>query len=391
MVETDAPPRNGRQHAAAALRQWIAAGTLVPGDELPSERAIAAEVGVPRHSVRVALQQLTEEGRLVARGRNRIVSAAGDASGGSLVRDGLVVLSSLAPDRRVATEGGWSRQLMAGALAELDARIGEGYGSFLVLHRPRIGRDDAARLAAERPRGVLVLDPHEGGEEQDAVLRCLRTAGIPTVIYGSPERFPQADCVWSDHAAGAAALTRWLLERGVERPRLVMPTPPDRRARWMRERLAGHAAAMAEAGRTALPELACDTRLDHVAHDAEGHDQLARRLAGELVELLTAAEPPDALLALSDRPALALIAACRLFRNLERPPLITGYDHYYRDLPEHRWVGAGPAATIDKRNGELGRELVRLLARRLTGALPPEPQHVVLEPRLVAFDEQEHP
>lgn len=72
------PPRAARQapeagpageRVAAHLRALIQRGKLKPGDRLPTERELAAELGVSRPSVRSALQQLAAMGLVKARRR----------------------------------------------------------------------------------------------------------------------------------------------------------------------------------------------------------------------------------------------------------------------------------------------------------------------------------
>ena len=56
-----------RDSIAASLRDDIAAGGWAPGDQLPTEGALAARFGVNRHTVRAALAVLAEDGLVHAR------------------------------------------------------------------------------------------------------------------------------------------------------------------------------------------------------------------------------------------------------------------------------------------------------------------------------------
>lgn len=51
---------------AEALRTQVTAGILLPGEQVPSTRALAAKLGVSRGSVVTAYEQLTAEGYLTA-------------------------------------------------------------------------------------------------------------------------------------------------------------------------------------------------------------------------------------------------------------------------------------------------------------------------------------
>jgi GntR family transcriptional repressor for pyruvate dehydrogenase complex len=63
-----------RQDAAAELRRYILAANLAPGDKLPSERELCAQLGLSRTSVREAMRFLEHEGLLeIRQGRPAVV------------------------------------------------------------------------------------------------------------------------------------------------------------------------------------------------------------------------------------------------------------------------------------------------------------------------------
>lgn len=55
------------EQARETIRGRIAAGTYLPGDQLPSESGLAAELGIHRLTARRALEELVREGIAVAR------------------------------------------------------------------------------------------------------------------------------------------------------------------------------------------------------------------------------------------------------------------------------------------------------------------------------------
>src|SRR3712207_8529552 len=64
------------QRIADTLRARIAAGDLRPGERLPAVRALAAELGVGRHTVDAAYSELVAEGLVEARvGQGTFVAA----------------------------------------------------------------------------------------------------------------------------------------------------------------------------------------------------------------------------------------------------------------------------------------------------------------------------
>jgi len=80
-------------------------------------------------------------------------------------------------------------------------------------------------------------------------------------------------------------------------------------------------------------------------------------------------------------------AACRLMKKEPgRDVLVVGYDNYWEACVERRWEDFTPSATVDKRNHDLGAEMVKLMFERSEGRLPREPQLRVLEPRVIFCD-----
>ena len=109
-----------------------------------------------------------------------------------------------------------------------------------------------------------------------------------------------------------------------------------------------------------------------------------RMLVGYLAEHLTASEPLDALMVHSDGDCFVTAAACRMCgRTPNRDVAVVGYDNYWVETPDREWEACAPMATVDKRNAELGGELVRLLLSRIAGELPATPQRRVVTPQLI--------
>ena len=111
----------------------------------------------------------------------------------------------------------------------------------------------------------------------------------------------------------------------------------------------------------------------------------ARVYAGFLIEAFRdPAQRPDAILLSSDGVGYALTAACRLL-GVEpgRDVLLAGYDNYWEFCPERAFGDFVPAATVDKHNLRIGRELADLLHARLQGALPRGRQQRLVPPTLV--------
>src|SRR5918995_4848367 len=80
------------------IAKGIESGVLAPGDRLPSERALCEQLGVSRATVRRAVEELTTDGLVEARGRGSYVR--GDAV--SEPPNTLMSLSDVARSRGLA-------------------------------------------------------------------------------------------------------------------------------------------------------------------------------------------------------------------------------------------------------------------------------------------------
>lgn len=78
-IQLDSPVPLGEQ-LVTGLRRLIAAGSLMPGDELPPVRQLAADLGVNLNTVARAYRDLESDGLVsTARGRGTRVTASRDA------------------------------------------------------------------------------------------------------------------------------------------------------------------------------------------------------------------------------------------------------------------------------------------------------------------------
>ena len=241
------------------------------------------------------------------------------------------------------------------------------------------------RLIAEKPHGVIFLNEMlktPGGREAQAALG---KAGIACVAYGRGEEGGEYDSVGSDHAAGAHALTRWLIGQGRRRILRLWCGLAGSYPEWLRQRDAGYERAMRESGLEVLP--AVTTPGGGVFPiSPETFECNARLMAGYLLEYLSGAGKVDALMSPSDGEADAMTAGCRLLgRQPGKEVLVVGYDNYWAESPSRPFEPMPPAATVDKLNEKIGRELVAVLMARTAGELPAEPQRRLVRPELVVM------
>lgn len=367
----EAPPARAR--VLQAMQDWIRNGVLEPGSRLPPERDLSARLGADRATVRRAVDILIDQGLVQSHSpRTRTVMPRAQPS--PLMARTVAILTPYTSEEPLHRQEGWIEFIDRGVAAEL--RASDRHALFL---HPGILAENLGDLIQGRPIGVLVTEL--GGEWPAArqAAQALREAGVPVVAFGEAEEWSGLDCVASDHAAGATALTEWLLARGC---RSVLQSLPPRKGAWTQLRRMGHERALRAADVEPLPLLDMPD-LPYSANDEAFHVR-ARTVAGYLAPVFQRSAV-DALMVASDGDLAAAAAACRL---LGREPgsdlLLVGYDNYWRDCPEQRFDAAPPAATVDKCNAEIGRELVRLLAARRSHELPDAPQQRLVAPQLVA-------
>jgi DNA-binding LacI/PurR family transcriptional regulator len=255
----------------------------------------------------------------------------------------------------------------------------------------------AEELLRASPYGLLMT--YNIGESPlgQALARRCRQEGVPCVVYGDGPQLDDFDRVTSDHAAGAAALVRWLVSRG--RKRILRFWRFSAERNWLSQRNIGFERAIAEAGLELLPAVRTpNLPREHdieVPGDAsrERFATLVRILAGFLLEHFSPASKdrwPDAIMVATDRHAYQVAGALRLLGVVPgRDVTLVGYDNVFEDAIERHFEAVGPAATIDKRNDRIAHQLARLLIDRGAGRVPAQPQRCAVEGELIETDEGE--
>ncbi|MDA3960551.1 MAG: GntR family transcriptional regulator [Planctomycetota bacterium] len=361
-----------RSRAVRLLREWINTGVLPNGEQLPSERALANKLGVPRTTVNRALAELQAAGLIEAvSGRTRIVVA--DTPPRGLLARSTVILAPPHEDPHTPTNG-----MVEGCLSELRAHDHH----VLILNARDLESDDLASLAAEGPRGVITVDLALGRRTNPelitSLLEQLHTAGIPVCCYGAEMAADRFDHVDHDHEAGAYALTQLLITRG--RRRILQHFVAGRTMVWTTQRRAGYERAMREAS---LEPLAPFEMPDFESPDGN-LDAQARQETGFLYPHLTGAEAIDGLLCLTDIYTFSAAAVCQLAGREPGVDLdIVGYDNYYQGAAERYQSSFRPLATIDRQTGASGHSLARLLVKRLAQPHDPSPLIEALAPKLI--------
>jgi DNA-binding LacI/PurR family transcriptional regulator len=362
-----------RQRALAALRDLIQHGAVSAGQALPAERQLAQQLGVARVTVRSALAELAREGLLDASFRRKR-RVAGLASGG-LMAQTVAMLSPWHRDDRFRQRRGTDLFIQA----ELIRLVEAGGHHVLTLNPQKLLDGGLAHLLAQRPRGILVAG-HDMGERAEGrrLIEACVGAGIPLVAYSYAPDLP-CDTVASDQEAGCRELVRWLAARG--RRRLLRLWRFAGSWGWLVARNAGYERGVREAGLPALP--AVHTKdLPHDSGTEPAFRDLARSIAGYLIEHLCCPAPVDAILVASDPHAYQVAAALRLFGLRPNQDVdVVGYDRVSQPVGGHAWEPEGPLATLDRCDARIAAEMVALLDDRIAGRLPAAAQH-----RLVVGD-----
>lgn len=376
-IDAALPPRT---LTAKRLRRMLESSEMLPGDRLPSERKIAEQFSVDRGTVRSAFQRLQDEGWITTGPRGeRYVAQTRDDPGG-IMTDSIVMIGNyVAPAMQAGHQApGWAETMALGCHRSiLDKGLYALSFTLGVDHEQKIDR-----LLQQPPKGVVLAEAAGHRDQIKQLAQRLRAAGVPIVAYGDDADLAPHDRVVSDHRAGAAMLTRWLIDQG--RRRILMIAPPQHDAYWARQRHAGYTQALGEAGLTPLDPLQIPAVDAKEATYEKRFEILSHLIAAYLLPYLNADEPIDAILCPSDGDTFPVAAACRLLgKQPQRDVSIVGYDNYYTDSPEQRFEPTLPAATIDKRNDRLGSSLVDLLLERLDTPDDAEPIRRLIEPELI--------
>jgi DNA-binding LacI/PurR family transcriptional regulator len=344
--------------ALTTLRQWLADGTISGGMGMPTEFDLAARLDVSRGTLRKVLAALTEEGLIETRRRGRRVGA-GAAAGDP---DQAVVLIGAGADDRGLSE------TQEGSVEDACLRVLHQIGRPVLL----IDHNNAtpARVLAalgRAPFGIICTQYAATKAAWREQFPLWRTAGIPLVVHGPPDEHPGHDCVCSDHEGGAYALTRALIAAG--RRRILQVWHAPERPCWLRQREAGHARAMAEAGLPVLePVNPPEEPLLPPLPDPAALERRAQAYLGFLYGPLNGAEPPDALMALNDINAAAVAVACRMLgRAVHAQVAVAGFDGNWEIDWQWRQVGLAPFLTVRKGNHAVGRALAEVLLERAAG------------------------
>ena len=384
------PPATPRARVLQWLRRAIDEGEIQRGEAIPSERALAKLLGVAQNTAAAALDEAESRGIVFRRSPSARKRFVPDAAANSVVANATIYVMgepAFAPDGSPAPR--WTDRYLS---MEAVARLSATGRHVMVLNSDVLSAAAVDDLFRAPPAAMLILSTVAGHPIAMRALEHCRAAGVPVVVHGNAPDLRAFDRIYTDHRATGRDLTRWLLARGRKRIVPFFPYMPE--PFWASERLAGYADAMREAGLAPRPCAVFGTALPDDTPAPERF-RVRRALAvSKLLELgcgraVGASLPgvlsgrdgsmsrpsPDALLCLSDNWARVAIAA---MRDLDLVPhrdiLVVGHDNIDPGAEFGAFEADAPDATIDKHNETKAAALAALLAARLSGELPPEPQ-----------------
>jgi len=211
----------------------------------------------------------------------------------------------------------------------------------------------------------------------------IKKSGIPVVIdFESPELI-EFDRVCFDHETTNYQLTRYFIDRGCEN---ILCFYPNSGYHWFEAKYAGYNRAIKEAGLTPMPPVNTSEKPQYYRRTKENFDEFVRLYAGFMVEHFTGKIQPQVILASSDWEVPVIAAACRLFgKESGKDVLIGGYDNKVSTNPWRDFDQTAPCITVDKKNTEVGRKLIKLLDQRINNELANEPVKIPVEGDLIVM------
>lgn len=375
-----------KEQSYQTIRRWIEDGVLQRGSQFPAERDLCKKLGVSLSTVHRAVIEL-ERGNIVLKKSPRIRfiaqgKAPKPAMDDSLKNTVIIVSPRYREDSPLYFKRpGWGYY---NYIAIFVAIQNKGCNTLMVT--PENFDSEIDTHVRNRPFGVVFtenggLPPFENTQVK------LRRAGIPFVAYGN---FPGMDRVTCDHFTGTYELAQHLVSKGCRRISMLIQDQ-NMNGYWIQDRLGGLKKAVKEAGLKFLPPI-MEMPAQGVCGRTEQEYFKARATfsAGCLAPSLLGSNPPDAIMLLSDWLVPQVSTACEILgKKPNQNIFIAGYDNFYDESPDYKLNPVPPVATVDKLLAESGRKMAEILFSRAAGDLPPEPQMILMTPKLITVETED--
>ncbi|MGW5634715.1 FadR/GntR family transcriptional regulator [Streptomyces sp. NPDC003832] len=231
MDQGPAPQRGTvTQRAVEEIKALIAGGRLEPGERLPTERDLAARLGISRSSMREAIRALTVLGVLEARHGSGIYVTRLEA--GDLL-EGFGVVAELARGERLVELLEVRRSLESTAAALAAARITPGQLAEVEGHLKAMGAtDDPDEILAHDLAFHRAVAEAAGNATMAAILEGLSSRTFRARVW----RGYQEEDAFTRTRREHAAIHRALVARDPEAARAAAAAHVGEVERWLRER-----------------------------------------------------------------------------------------------------------------------------------------------------------
>lgn len=211
------------------------------GDRVPSENDLASQFGVSRITVKNALDNLVKEGLIYRiQGKGTFVSVSGGEP--ALYKKDLVASQPLVAYITPFLNNSFTARLLSGIEEELSQK-----GHKVIISISEGSLEKEKQLIQESlalgVRGILVF-PVDGEKYNEEIIQ-LTMSGFPIVLIDRDLPGLSTYCVCSDHAGGAYAATRHLIQMGHKSIAFLSASVPFTGS--TEERLAGYEKALADA------------------------------------------------------------------------------------------------------------------------------------------------
>lgn len=370
---------------SSEIHSYFLENNIRPGAILPTERELARVLGRGRSQVRTAYRQLENEGVIYSISpRKRVLKENSQTSSTAFMSKTIVLITSATSTGINLGISGQQEQRITTAIFQAAFSA----GLTILLHAPdSLDKESLDHLISARPIGVIGLTTKLTTSTGLLYLERLREAGIPVVMQGdvllySALPFMKIDHVQSNHEAGARQLVEWLVKQ--KRRRILFFAPESFRndLAWCVQRRKGYLDTVAELGLTPYET----EQIENTYFGPITKTQFIKKVESYkkvLSTYLTAPEPIDAIMLLSDGSYCEVAAACRsLNKEPGKDVLIAGYDNYWRVNENRCFEHTSPSATIDKDIDIVGQKLVQIIRDRGAGNLPDTVQSVSITPKL---------
>lgn len=257
-----------------------------PGDQLPSERELAATFRVSQMTMNRAIQEMVRDGilyREVGRGTFVVHAESQPIHNGTL---GLVTMFRPGTVRR----NYYASEVLRG----VQEAASQAHRDLLLIHEPLHQTEGMPQRLHGRATGLLILSPPD---DSLSALRRLHSEGIPLMVVGSSWLDEDIPAVDSDNIEGAREAVEYLIRQGHRNISLI--SGPEDMSN-SRDRHIGFACTMEAAG---LPCRAEWTVL------AESADTVTRAERQRIVEMARQTDGPTAFFAAGYELAVRTIEA----------------------------------------------------------------------------------